>query len=174
MGKPALRPKVKLVCGIIFSQEEALSSTKALLCKRFSALDFESGVIDFNFTDYYRLEMGSGLKRQFISFSRLIDPGGLCGIKAFTNKIEARFAINSRRQVNIDPGCLDMSRLVLATTKDYSHRIYIGQGIFAEVTLSYRNNSFSPLEWTYPDYRSREYAGIFNKIREIYRGQIRG
>lgn len=148
--------------------------TRGLLTKRFGKIDFESAVLDFGHTKYYREEMGEGLKRRFISFSRLIRPSRLAAIKLLTNKIEQKMcAGRPGRVINIDPGCLGLAKLVLATTKDHSHRIYLSKGIYAEVTLFYRDKSFRPCEWTYPDYRTQEYADIFNEIRAIYAKQLR-
>lgn len=143
-------------------------SARDRLKRRFGCLDFESGPIDFSYTDYYQEEMGSGLKRRFISFRKLMAMEDLYRIKLSANRLEARFMVSGKRRVNIDPGYLDQARLVLATTKDYAHRIFLRKGIFAEITLSFRENSFSPNDWTYPDYRSKEYIDIFNQIRKLY------
>ena len=77
------------------------------------------------------------------------------------------------RIINIDPGYLDLSKLILASTKDYKHRIYLTKGIYAEVTLFYQDKTFCPWEWTYPDYKTGEYIEIFNRIRQIYAEQIK-
>ncbi|MBU2221656.1 MAG: DUF4416 family protein, partial [Candidatus Omnitrophica bacterium] len=114
-----------------------------------------------------------GLKRKFISFKKLIPPDQLSAIKITTNKIEDRLSSKNLRRINIDPGYLDLAKLVLATTKDYNHRIYLSKGIFAEITLTYQGKSFRPWNWTYRDYQSQEYIAIFNQIREIYNLQIR-
>lgn len=127
----------------------------------------------FDYTDYYNEEFGSPLKRQFISFKKLINPDELAGIKVATNRLEKKLSHNSSRIINIDPGYLDMAKLVLATTKDYKHRIYLSKGIYAEVTLRYENKTFQPWEWSYPDYRTAQYLAIFNQIRQIYSSQIR-
>lgn len=134
--------------------------------RRFGEIDFESAVFDFAQTDYYREELGPGLKRQFISFKKLILPERLSKIKNFTNKIERKLSGSGRRRVNIDPGYICLSKLVLASTKDYKHRIYLGGGIYAEITLIYQGKTFVPWECTYPDYRSPEYISVFNRIRE--------
>jgi thioredoxin reductase len=89
-------------------------------------------------------------------------------IKLYANRLESKFLNSSLRLINIDPGYIDKAKLVLASTKDYAHRIYLQKGIFAEVTLTYRGNSFSPNDWSYPDYRSKEYIDIFNQIRALY------
>ncbi|MDD5116045.1 MAG: DUF4416 family protein [Candidatus Omnitrophica bacterium] len=161
-------PRVKLIIGFIYKDEAFFFKSRDILKRRFGKTDFESGAVDFDCTDYYEKEMGAGLKKRFVSFSRLIPIQELFRIKLYTNKVESRFLDSGRRMVNIDPGYLDMAKLVLASTKDYAHRIYLGKGVFAEITLSYRGNSFAPNDWTYPDYRSPEYLNIFNAIRELY------
>lgn len=179
MGNVSTHKPVKLIVGLIFSQVSTLNRAKDTLKRRFGRLDFESPVLDFTYTGYYEKEFGRGLKRQFISFERLINPQDIARIKLLTNKLERRLAqkINKtdiRRQVNIDPGYLELPKLILATTKDFSHRIYLNNGIFAEITLVYHKNSFEPLELTYPDYRTSQYIEIFNHIRQIYNTQIAG
>ncbi|MBU0633530.1 MAG: DUF4416 family protein [Candidatus Omnitrophica bacterium] len=165
MGVILKANSVKLIIGLI-GKEEIFNRVKKILIQKFGGIDFENPVLDFNFTDYYELEMGGNLKRQFLSFKRQILPDKVASIKIYTNSLEKRFsAAGGRRRVNIDPGYLTLSKLVLATTKDYQHRIYLGKGIFAEVTLRFKDKSFREWEWTYPDYRSREYIDIFNYIR---------
>ena len=112
--------------------------------------------------------MGKGLTRRFISFSKLIPIQDLYRIKLYTNRLEEKFSVAKHRQINIDPGYLDLAKLVLASTKDYAHRIFLRKGIFAEITLTYRQDSFSRNDWTYPDYCSKEYIEIFNQIRKLY------
>ena len=99
-------------------------------------------------------------------------PQQIAEIKVLTNKIEEKLSSAGKRLVNIDPGYLDLAKLILASTKDYSHRIYLGKGIYAEITLSYQGKSFQGWQWTYPDFRTTEYRNIFNQIRELYAGQI--
>ncbi len=168
MGKIRKTNPVKLVIGFIYKDEAIFISSREKLKKRFGYIDFESATIEFGFTDYYQAEMGSNLKRKFVSFRKLIPIQDLYLIKHYTNRLESKFLAFGKRVINIDPGYLDLARLVLATTKDYAHRIFLRKGIFAEVTLTYRGNSFSPNDWTYPDYRSKEYLDIFNQIRSLY------
>jgi hypothetical protein len=158
----------KLIIGFIYKDEAIFIKSRDKLKKIFGRIDLESGPIDFNYTHYYEKEMGAGLKRRFISFGKLIPIQDLYRIKLYTNRLEAKFSNSGKRQVNIDPGYVDLAKLVLASTKDYAHRIYLRKGIFAEITLSYRSNSFVPNDWTYPDYRSQEYIDIFNKVRKLY------
>jgi len=170
MGIPRRAGKVKLIAGILFSDAGAYAAAKKALAGAFGRIDFESGVFDFTHTSYYAGEMGQGLKRRFLSFERLIDPAKAYGAKIRTNLIERCRMKGGRRTVNIDPGYLDLAKLVLFSTKDYSHRIYAGKGVFAEATLFYKNKAFNPWPWTYPDYKTAEYLGVFNSIRDILKG----
>lgn len=169
MGTPIKHEKVKLITGLI-GKEILFDEVKTKLSRKFGEIDFESKILGFTYTDYYNQEMGADLKRQFLSFKRLIYPELIIAIKNYTNTIESKFfSSNKKRSVNIDPGYLSLSKLVLATTKDHQHRIYLGKGIYAEVTLRYTNKTFSSWEWTYPDYCSKEYISIFNHLRkELY------
>lgn len=167
---------VKLIVAMLSSDISLFDRSKSLMKKRFGRTDFESQTIDFNFTDYYRKEMGDNLKRCFISFERPIWPERLCAIKSYTRRLEINFSrlkSEASRRINLDPGYITAAKLVLATYKDNSHRIYIDNGIFEEITLSYQQGTFKPLEWTYPDYRSKDYIDVFNRIRQIYLSQVR-
>jgi hypothetical protein len=173
MGRIKKHPPVKLIIGFIFKDGVILKKSIALLKKCFGSIDFESQVLEFTHTDYYEKEFGKNLKRKFISFKRLIQPQDLPKIKIRTNAIEKKLSLASRRTINIDPGYLDLSKLILATTKDYRQRIYLNKGIYAEITLFYQDKSFRTWDWTYPDYKSVEYIAIFNQIRNIYAQQIK-
>lgn len=174
MGKTLKQKPVKLIIGFIFKEEPALNKAKVILTRRFGRIDFESTGFPFTYTSYYEGEFGTGLKRKFISFKKLIPPSTLAKIKTAANRIEKALSKAKKRRVNIDPGYLDLSKLVLASTKDYKHRIYLDRDIYAEVTLFYQDKTFKPWEWTYPDYKSGEYIAIFNQIRQIYAEQIKG
>ena len=172
MGKILEHESVKLIIGLI-GGEKLFDKVKAKLSRKFGKIDFSSEILDFNYTKYYNKEMGPDLKRQFLSFKRLISPGMLPDIKKYTNFLEITFCDNNKkRPVNIDPGYLSLSKLVLATTKDHQHRVYLGKGIFAEVTLRFRDKTFCSWDWTYPDYCSKEYISIFNQMRgELYKAK---
>ena len=164
---------VKFICTFIYSQENIYEKTKEIFEKKFSKIDFESHCIDFDFTDYYNQEMGNSLFRRFISFKKLYNPEEFIKIKLACVKLEKRFAINDKRIINIDPGYLNEAKLVLTTTKDFAHRIYLGKGVFAEVTLTFCDGEFCDLSTTFPDYRTKEYKDIFLKIRSIYQKDIK-
>jgi hypothetical protein len=166
---------VKLIVGIIFTSEGVLIKAKQRLKKRFGPFDFESSFIPFHYTEYYEKEMGSKLKRQFLSFRWLIQPEKLAEIKLYTNRLEKQFSRSKdrpSRMINLDPGYISAAKLILATCKDYVHRIYLDKGVFAEATLRFQDGSFKPWPWTYPDYRSKDYIQNFNVIRKIYLRQL--
>jgi len=173
MGQIKKNPPVKLIIGFIFKEAKSLEGAEAVLSRRFGEIDFSSRAMPFIHTDYYEKEFGHGLSRAFVSFKKLILPEDLAEIKTFTNKAELKFSAGASRLINIDPGYLDQAKLVLASTKDFKHRIYLKKGIFAEITLFYAEKTFQPWEWTYPDYKTPEYITIFNQIRDIYARQIK-
>lgn len=173
MGKINKPKLVKLIVGMISAHPELFDLAQERLKTRFGNIDFLSEVIPFNTTNYYCEEMGSNLKRKFISFEDLIDPEELADIKIFTNKIEDEFSVDLKRRINLDPGYISLSKLVLATTKDYQHRIYLRDGIYAEVTLRFKSGKFQTWEWTYPDYRTEDYHNIFFHIRKLYVKQLK-
>ena len=167
MGDIKKRQPVKLIAGLIFKDKFTLHKAEGLLIKHFTPLDFESQILPFIHTHYYQKELGPNLLRKFISFKKLIPAEDLYKIKILTNKIERRLSVEKHRSVNIDPGYLDLSKLILATTKDYSHRIYLNDGIYAEVTLIYKDKNFQACVWTYPDYRTEPYLNFFLSLRNM-------
>lgn len=135
----------------------------------FGPLDIVSAWLDFAFTDYYYKEMGSPLYRKVFVFKKLVEQEELSSIKLKTNDIERDFLKNGNRSVNIDPGYLVASRFILATGKEYSHRIYIGNKIYADLTLMYsKKQGFQTLDWTYPDYASKSMTEFLLKVRDKY------
>ena len=160
---------VKLIIGILAADRQCLHAAAEAIEDRIDRIDLVSDVWPFNQTDYYKDQTGSNILRQFVSIERLIDPGRLSKIKYKTNKLEQKLAARSGlplpRPVNLDPGIIEPSKLVLASTKNYSHRIYIGEKIYAEVTLIFDKGSWRPLAYTYPDYKQQCYFDFFEKIR---------
>jgi len=175
MGEIRKHPPVKLIVGMIGIDENIFSSAEESLSAKFGIIDFQSDIYPFIYTNYYIKEMGTNLLRKFIAFERLIQPEKIVEIKLFTNELEKEFLFSgtNNRKINLDPGYVTAAKLILASTKDHIHRIYLQNGIFAEITLWVENKSFQPWQWTYPDYRSQEYIQIFNEIRQLYMSQLR-
>jgi hypothetical protein len=163
----------KLVVGILSSLPDGIDSLRDCLQGAWGRIDYVSAPVPFSFTTYYEAEMGRPILRWFVSFEPLVDPSRLAGIKRESNALEDRFRREGARRVNLDPGCMALSRFSLATTKESAHRVPLSQGIYAEVTLRYVQGEFRALEWTYPDYRSAACRSALNDIRAIYRSQLR-
>jgi hypothetical protein len=173
MGTARQPSPVKLIISLLTGEPALLAELKEELVRTFGPIDFESVLLPFGHTDYYAPEFGPGLQREILTFERLVDPGELPAIKHQTNTLEWSRASGSKRRVNIDPGYVSLAKLVLASTKDHAHRLYLGQGIFGEGTLTYQQGSFRPWPWTYPDYGSEQYCAMFNEIRKRYKAQLR-
>jgi hypothetical protein len=151
----------------------ALDWTLERLAAQLGPAALASEAFDFTETGYYTATMGADLKKQFFAFERLIDAAELAGIKRQANQWEAEYAALGRhaepRPLNLDPGYITPAKLVFASTKDHAHRIYLRDGIYAEITLVYRGSCWQPLEWTYPDYRRADYQSFFTRCRELLR-----
>ncbi|MCL2143929.1 MAG: DUF4416 family protein [Endomicrobia bacterium] len=154
MGIIGAANMVKLFCGIISADDEITKKAFEELETKFGKIDIKSETVPFDFTSYYNSEMGGDLKRFWVSFESLIFADELAEIKIFTNAVEDGFAVNNKRRVNIDPGYLNPANVILASTKDFSHRIYLSKGIYGEVTVMYQKKDFIKLPWSYPDYLS--------------------
>lgn len=173
MNKFDIPPPVKLVIGILYHDEHWLAPCMEQLVSRFGETDFQSPPIRFEYTDYYFEEMGQPLFRMFTSFVRLIQSEQLREIKLFAGELERKYSENGRRLLNIDPGYLTGSAFILATSKNYAHRIHLGNGIFAQQEILFEKKRVRTLDWTYPDYRAVEYHDMLRRIRQNYLHQLR-
>jgi hypothetical protein len=173
MSIPQKGKKVKMISSLFSQEEELIQSVIAQMESFFGPTDWISKKFIFNRTRYYEKEMGWPLYRRFISFSKLISPDSIVDIKLATNKVENEYRFNNKRRINIDPGYISLERLVLATGKNYIHRIYLAKGIYADLTLVFHAGTFNPLAWTYPDYRDEKVIGCFNLIRNNYLQHLR-
>ncbi len=173
MGKIKEHLPVKLICGITFCPSIDPKKVISTLEKLHSPVDLNSETYDFSaFTPYYEAEMGKNLKKLFISFSTLIVPEKLPQIKIDAIGIEEKYCKEYKRRINIDPGYITQAKLVLATTKNYSHRIYLSLGIFGDVHMHYSKGIYQPQSWTYPDYKYEMNGEFFNSVRKRYLEQL--
>ena len=166
---------VKLICGVISSQAEVFREAGERLGHLYGPIDLGSHLFKFNFTDYYERQMGKNLKRKFLSFERLIPPEGLSEIKLQTNELEdeiKRKLKTRRRVVNLDPGYLTPSALIMATAKNFAHRIPLKYGIYGHLELLFKKKDIRILSWTYPDFQTEEYQRFFLDVRKIYLSQL--
>jgi len=166
---------VKLFCGILAADKQYLQQAKESLQRELGNTDLESDIWDFDKTEYYKDETGDNILRQFVSFEKPIDPGRLAEVKHKTNEIEKKLASlggDLPRPVNLDPGVIETSKLVLATTKNYSHRVYIGERMYAEVTLTFHKGGWKPFDYTYPDYARQRYHKFFTDARNRLKEQL--
>jgi hypothetical protein len=167
---------VKLVVGILACDENALEKAVDMLKAKYGRCDFESPVWPFTNTKYYANETGTAIVKKYIAFEKLIQPDKIADIKLKTNKMEEKLAkslgSSLSRPVNLDPGYIEPSKLVLASTKNFSHRIYLGKKIWAEVTLVYSKKWIS-FDYTFPDHREDRYHAFFSQVRERIVEQLR-
>jgi len=159
---------VKLICGLTFTEGVDLDRVIADVQDAYGTVEERSLVFEFTFTRYYREEMGDNLKKLFLSFSGLIHPGQLPSIKLKTNQIEQTWSMEGKRTINLDPGYIAGAKLVLASTKDFAHRIFLADGIYGDVQLQFRHNRFWTEPWTFPDYQTDEALAFFQRVRKEY------
>ncbi|MBI5724195.1 MAG: DUF4416 family protein [Planctomycetes bacterium] len=170
--------RAKLICGMLAADEVLFAQVQAELAGPFGPIDVESPIMEFDFTHYYDSQMGSPLKRRFVAFERLVAPDALILAKHATNDLERAFSPRRQRggparPVNIDPGIIEEPHLVLASMKNFSHRIYLGWGVYADLTLMYRAGKWEPLPWTFPDYASGRYFEFLSAARANLRRQTK-
>ena len=173
MSLPQPSEPAKLVIGLLLRKIDSVAAPATKLSDAFGPIDTISPWLPFDYTDYYAEEMGEPLFRRMFAFQRLIEQNELADIKLCTNDVENEYCRNGKRRVNIDPGYLLRERFVLATGKNYSHRIYIGKGIYADLTLIYRKGEFQSLEWTYPDYADRHVQDFLLRVRKRYINELK-
>lgn len=168
---------VKLIVGILACDESVLEVCRQVLSEAYGQADLISEVWPFDMTEYYVSEAGPNMVRQFMAFEELIDPGRLAGIKHQTNRMEQdlvqQLDTPYPRPVNFDPGFIEPSKLVLASTKNFAHRIYIGDHMYAEVTMTYNKGRWETFPFTFPDYKSGRYNEFLNEVRQRLVRQLR-
>lgn len=165
--------QVQPIAGVLFADAALLEPVEQALEARLSPIELRSAAFDFNVTEYYGGEMGSGLKRIIYAFRDLASPETIADIKLATNDVEAYFAASGRRRVNIDPGYIDFHKLVLASVKFLGQKIYVGKGVYADPTLHY-DKGWRPYPWAFPDFKDGRYTEFLNQVRAAYKAKMRG
>jgi hypothetical protein len=173
VGTVKLPPPVLFFSSVIYGDPKALGQVEAELTGVIGPVREKTEVLPFCESEYYGPEMGADLQRYFLLFEPLLDREILAAVKLGTNAIESTRSIDGRRRVNLDPGYIALEHVVLGTTKGYAHRIYLGRGIFADLTLLFENGSYRPLKWTYPDYGAGRLIALLNGWREHYKRLLR-
>ena len=174
MSQPQAPSPAKLVVSILMNSRSMEPQITRDLVQAFGPVDMAGPWMDFDYTEYYTAEMGRPIYRRMLVFRDLIAQPDLATIKLQTNEIELQYARDGKRSVNIDPGYLLYERFVLATGKNYSHRIYIGHGIYADLTLIYQKGAYRPLPWTYPDYADAAMGAFLMQVRQRFSETIKG
>ncbi len=164
---------VKLIFSVFAPAGNLINDAIRRLSVLYGQPDYVSAQIPFDDTLYYAPEMGQALVRRFLSMEKLIRPESLPDIKLATNGVEDELLVEGRRQVNIDPGYLSQAHLILATGKGYTHRPYLRDGIYADLTLIYQGKKFCSLPWTYPDYANEKLRTMLGAIRSRYLLQLK-
>ncbi len=164
---------VKYVFAVTHSDQEILKEVQLDIKKKIGDVDICSDAFVFNHTTYYQKEMGEHLQKQFFSFEKLYPLDFLVKLKLFFMQLEKKYSIRGSRVVNLDPAYMELAKLVVATTKNFDHRVFIGQNIFGDVQLRYRNNKFVSNDWTYPDYKSERVLNFFYRVRQKYYSQLK-
>jgi hypothetical protein len=161
-----------VVLSILTPDKNAFDQAADTIIRDLGPVKVELGPIAFGFTSYYDAEMGPGIQRWIWAFASLVDRSELARIKCLTNRVEQAHSLEGRRRFNLDPGLMTLGNFVLATGKDNAHRIYLGEGIFGDLTLIFRGGSYRPLEWTYPDYADAQMIRLLNELRQQYKEKL--
>jgi len=172
VGKIKKPKDVKLLFSLLTNKEKLIVEVSKILSEKYGKIEEISEKFEFTHTNYYTPELGENLFRRFLVIKPLIPREHIALVKVFTNKVEEKFSINGKRQINIDPGYITLENFILFTTKNYTHRIYLESGIYADLTLIFHKKEFHPLNWTYPDYREKIIRDYLKKIREKYKKQL--
>lgn len=177
MAEPTPHPPALLLTAAFSRYEAALGWARDRAVEAWGPLAIESPAFEFADTNYYRPAMGPGLRKVFFGFKRPFDPAEMAEVKLLTNRWEQRYANQSDhpepRPLNLDPGYLTLGKLVLASTKDFAHRVYLSRGIFAEITLYFREGRWQSHEWTFRDYRRADYHDFFSQCRQWLHRELR-
>jgi Domain of unknown function (DUF4416) len=178
VGNPKEPRPAKYFVAVLSTDAELLTAIEADLSAMAGPIDARSEILPWTISRFYEKEMGSGLLRRFLSFSRLMSPGDLVEMKLQTQRVEDTYRDKAAdppgRRVNLDPGYVEAGKVVLASTKNAGHRIYLQSGIYGESTLLYYDGAFHGFSYTYPDYLWPEALRFLTAARVTYLAQVKG
>ncbi len=164
---------VKFIVACTYSEPLFFQKFLETFTEIYGKSDMQTDEFAFAHTAYYEAEMGRGLKKRFISFEDIGAREKVVELKYLALELEGKSAVKMKRRINIDPAYLELSKLVVSTTKNFAHRIYIQKEIFGDIQLQYKDKKFLPLEWTFPDYKTETNLAFFTKVRNIYAAQLK-
>lgn len=166
--------RVKRICGLLYptASRDLMIRSVQRLAALFGIVERMSDPLPFDFTDYYD-DIDPQLSRVFLSFAGLCYAGELADWKRAAIELEAQSACGGGRRINADPGYVDGAKLVLASTKDNAQRIYLRDGIYAELTMCRRRSGWEKFFYTFPDFKSGVYDAFFDAVRADHRRDAR-
>jgi hypothetical protein len=173
MGLVGYPSRVTLLIAVMYRPGCPIEEVRGILSERFGPVGGSYGPVPFTFTRYYEDEMGQDPLKCYLAFTRPMDRETLPAIKVFTNGLERRYLRGGKRTINLDPGYIARDKLVLASTKDFYHRLYLSEGIYAEVTLHFRKGGFRFFSWTYPDYKEAGFLEFATRLRAALVHELR-
>ena len=159
----------RLLVSVIYREERRFAEVLQCIEDRLGPVERTSGTFPFDMTEFYGKEMGAPLYRRFAVMERLVPRDALAAAKIGAEELEREFSEHGMRTVNLDPGMLTEENFLLATGKNYSHRVYLRDGVFADLTLVFRKGEYRALPWTYPDFAAAEIRAFLSEVREELR-----
>jgi hypothetical protein len=162
------------VCSCLTARPELLPEIESELVRAFGEIALKSPAYAFDSSDYYREEMGEGLRRCWYCFDALWRAEELPQARATTGRIESTFSVGAKREVNLDPGYLDLGKLVLASWKEAPDKIYMGDGVWAHTCLRFGDGRFRAPDHSFPDFRDGRFDDFMLEARALYKSRLRG
>lgn len=168
MSKPKIQDKVMLFFAILYSENFNINSVLDVLKNEYGDIIYSSDDTKFLETSYYNNEMGLNISRKFVFFRNKLEKNSLVRLKKFSDNLEDKYLDAGKRTVNLDPGLFSKESILLATNKSFTHRVYLDAGVYADLTLYYKNSSYQALDWTFSEYRKPEIIAMFNSLRKSF------
>lgn len=164
---------VKYLIAVLYHDAGYLAKVTAELVTRWGAIDFTGADHLFDVTDYYEPEMGAPLLRRLLSFEKLYSPTLIVDMKLACNDIEDAISVDNKRTANLDAGYLDHNKFLLASAKEAGQKVYLDNGIYADLSGRYKAGKYQPFEWSFPDFRDGRYDAELLAIRKLYMAQVK-